>query len=50
VAIADLHARVRPGTDAARRDPLTATPYHKHVNVRLRPMDGLPDGAPVPTS
>lgn len=25
-------------TDAAHRDPLTATPYHKHVRVRLRPQ------------
>lgn len=24
-------------TDAAHRDPLTATPYHKHVRVRVRP-------------
>jgi len=24
-------------TDAAHRDPITATPYHKHVRVRLRP-------------
>lgn len=26
-------------TDAAHRDPLTATPYHKHVRVRLRPIE-----------
>lgn len=26
-------------TDAAHRDPITATPYHKHVRVRLRPVD-----------
>jgi len=26
-------------TDAAHRDPLTATPYHKHVRVRVRPDD-----------
>ena len=25
-------------TDAAHRDPLTATPYHKHVRVRLIPV------------
>jgi anaerobic selenocysteine-containing dehydrogenase len=25
-------------TDAAHRDPLTATPYHKHVPVRVRPV------------
>ena len=25
-------------TDAAHRDPITATPYHKHVRVRLRPV------------
>ncbi|MBS2023405.1 MAG: molybdopterin-dependent oxidoreductase, partial [Deltaproteobacteria bacterium] len=25
-------------TDAAHRDPLTATPYHKHVRVRLRAL------------
>ncbi len=25
-------------TDAAHRDPLTATPYHKHVRVRVRPL------------
>jgi anaerobic selenocysteine-containing dehydrogenase len=25
-------------TDAASRDPLTATPYHKHVRVRLTPV------------
>jgi len=22
------------------RDPITATPYHKHVRVRLRPAGG----------
>ncbi len=27
-------------TDAEHRDPLTATPYHKHVKVRLRPVEG----------
>jgi anaerobic selenocysteine-containing dehydrogenase len=27
-------------TDAAHRDPITATPYHKHVRVRLRPASG----------
>ncbi len=26
-------------TDAAHRDPLTATPYHKHVRVRVRPLE-----------
>ena len=25
-------------TDAAHRDPTTATPYHKHVRVRLLPV------------
>jgi anaerobic selenocysteine-containing dehydrogenase len=29
-------------TDAAHRDPLTATPYHKFVRVRLRPAEGSP--------
>jgi hypothetical protein len=24
-------------TDASHRDPITATPYHKNVRVRLRP-------------
>ncbi len=24
-------------TDAAHRDPLTATPFHKHVRVRVGP-------------
>ena len=28
-------------TDAAHRDPLTATPYHKFVRVRLRPAEDL---------
>jgi anaerobic selenocysteine-containing dehydrogenase len=28
-------------TDAEHRDPLTATPYHKHVKVRLRPAKGV---------
>ena len=28
-------------TDAAHRDPLTATPYHKHVRVRVRPAEGV---------
>ena len=26
-------------TDAARRDPISATPHHKYVPVRLRPAD-----------
>ena len=25
-------------TDAGHRDPLTGTPYHKHVRVRVRPV------------
>jgi anaerobic selenocysteine-containing dehydrogenase len=25
-------------TDAGHRDPIAATPYHKHVRVRLRPV------------
>ncbi|MFN7988918.1 MAG: molybdopterin-dependent oxidoreductase [Thermoanaerobaculia bacterium] len=28
-------------TDAAHRDPRTATPYHKNVRVRLRPAEDL---------
>jgi anaerobic selenocysteine-containing dehydrogenase len=32
-------------TDAAHRDPLTATPYHKYVPVRVRPAEAPADGA-----
>lgn len=39
-------------TDAGHRDPLTATPFHKHVRVRVRPAAGAvapPQGtAPAP--
>ena len=31
-------------TDAAHRDPLTATPYHKYVRVRVRPAEPLAEG------
>jgi len=35
-------------TDAGRRDPLTATPYHKYVRVRVRSAEGEdPAGAPT---
>ena len=30
--------RVNLLTSSDHRDPLTATPYHKHVRVRLRPL------------
>ena len=30
-------------TDAAHRDPLTATPYHKHVRVRVWPAEARAD-------
>ena len=31
-------------TDAAHRDPLTATPYHKYVKVRVRPSRDRKEG------
>ena len=27
-------------TEARHRDPLTATPFHKHVRVRITPIEG----------
>ncbi len=27
-------------TAAEHRDPIAATPHHKHVRVRLRPVEG----------
>jgi anaerobic selenocysteine-containing dehydrogenase len=33
-------------TDAGHRDPITATPYHKHVRVRVRPT--APRSPPAP--
>jgi anaerobic selenocysteine-containing dehydrogenase len=31
-------------TDAAHRDPIAGTPYHKYVRVRVRPAEGRPAG------
>jgi anaerobic selenocysteine-containing dehydrogenase len=35
-------------TDATHRDPLTATPYHKYVRVRVRPAEVAANGPTVP--
>ena len=39
--------RINLLTDAAYRDPIAGTPYHKHVRVRLRPVE-VGDEAALP--